>query len=54
MEKNSSPEFSEEIVEQRGIVSNQLSEDGITNESLGNDHVAVSYTHLTLPTILLV
>ena len=41
METNSSRESSEEIVGQRGIVSNQLSEDGITNESLGNDHVGV-------------
>ena len=62
MENNISPESSEKIVEQRGIVSNQLSEDGIANESLGNDHIGVeilsvkpvSYTHLTLPTILLV
>ena len=41
MENNNTPESSEEIVEQRGIVSNQLSEDGITNESLGNDHIGV-------------
>ena len=41
MENNISPESSEEIVEQRGIVSNQLSEDGINNESLGNDHIGV-------------
>ena len=41
MENNSSPESSEKIVKQNGIVSNQLSEDGITNESLGNDHIGV-------------
>ena len=41
MEINSSPEYSEEIVEQRGLVSKKLSEDGITNESLGNDHIGV-------------
>ena len=35
MENNISPESSEEIVKKSGIVSNQLSEDGITNESLG-------------------
>ena len=62
MENNISPESSEKIVKQSGIVSNQLSEDGITNESLGNDHIgveilsvkpeklyesiSVSYTHL--------
>ena len=33
MENNSSPESSEKIVKRNGIVSNQLSEDGITNES---------------------
>ena len=31
MENNISPESSEKIVKQNGIVSNQLSEDGITN-----------------------
>ena len=41
MENNSSPESSEKIVKQNGIVSDQLSEDGITNESLGNDHIGV-------------
>ena len=41
MEKKNSPESSEEIVEQKGLVSNQLSNDGITNESLGNDHIGV-------------
>ena len=41
MESKNSTEPSEEIVEQRGIVSNQLSEDGITNESLGKDHIGV-------------
>ena len=41
MGNNSTPESSEEIVKQNGIVSNQLSEDGITNESLGNDHIGV-------------
>ena len=41
MENNSSPESSEKIVKQNGIVSNQLSEDGIKNESLGNDHIGV-------------
>ena len=41
MENNSSPESSEKIVKRNGIVSNQLSEDGITNESLGNDHIGV-------------
>ena len=41
MENNSSPESSEKIIKQNGIVSNQLSEDGITNESLGNDHIGV-------------
>tara|TARA_Y100000991_G_C21782896_1_gene267979 strand:- start:111 stop:398 length:288 start_codon:yes stop_codon:yes gene_type:complete len=39
-EKNSS-ESSKEIVEQRGIVSSQLSKEGILNESLGNDHIGV-------------
>jgi len=32
---------SEEIVEQRGKVSNQLSKDGIPNECLGNDHIGI-------------
>ena len=41
MEKENSPNSAEEIVEQRGIVSNQLSKDGILNESLGNDHIGV-------------
>ena len=39
MENNSSPESSEKIVKQNGIVSYQLSQDGITNESLGTDHI---------------
>ena len=41
MENNSSSESSEKIVKQIGIVSYQLSQDGITNESLGNDHIGV-------------
>ena len=41
MEKENLPKSTEEIVEQKGVVSNQLSEDGITNESLGNDHIGV-------------
>ena len=41
MEKENSPNSEEEIVEQRGIVSNQLSKDGILNESLGNDHIGI-------------
>ena len=41
MENNSSPDSSEKIVKQNGIVSYQLSQDGITNESLGNDHIGV-------------
>ena len=41
MENNSSSESPEKIVKQNGIVSNQLSEDGITNKSLGNDHIGV-------------
>ena len=41
MENNNSPESSEKIVKRNGIVSNNLSEDGITNESLGNDHIGV-------------
>ena len=44
MENNSSPESSEKIIKQNGIISNQLSEDGITNESLGNDHICLLYT----------
>ena len=45
MENNSSPESSEKIVKRNGIVSNQLSEDGITNESLGIDHI-LSLIHI--------
>ena len=41
MGNNSSPESSEKIIKKNGIVSNQLSEDGITNESLGNDHIGI-------------
>ena len=41
MEKENLPNSSDEIVEQRGIVSNQLFKDGILNESLGNDHIGV-------------
>ena len=41
MGNENSPNSSEEIVEQRGIVSNQLFKDGILNESLGNDHIGV-------------
>ena len=41
MGNEDSPNSAEEIVEQRGIVSNQLSKDGISNESLGNDHIGV-------------
>ena len=41
MGNENSPNTAEEIVEQRGIVSKQLSKDGILNESLGNDHIGV-------------
>ena len=41
MEKENSPNSAEEIVELKGIVSNQLTKDGISNESLGNDHIGV-------------
>ena len=41
MDKENANKSSEEIVEQRGIVSNQLFKDGIENESLGNDHIGV-------------
>ena len=41
MDKESLPESTDEIVEQRGIVSNQLLKDGILNESLGQDHIGV-------------
>ena len=44
MEKENLPNSSDEIVEQRGIVSNQLFKDGILNESLGNDHICLLYT----------
>ena len=41
MDKDNLPKPSEEIVEQRGIVSIQLSKDGIESESLGNDHIGI-------------
>ena len=41
MGNENSVNSAEEIVEQRGIISNQLSKDGILNESLGNDHIGV-------------
>ncbi len=41
MDKDNVPKSSEEIVEQRGVVSNQLYKDGINNESLGLDHIGV-------------
>ena len=41
MEKENPPRSAEEIVEQRGLISNQLLKDGILNESLGNDHIGV-------------
>ena len=41
MEKENLPKTAEEIVEQRGKVSSQLLNDGISNESLGNDHIGV-------------
>ena len=41
MDKENLSESSEEIVGQRGFVSNQLFKDGVENESLGNDHIGV-------------
>ena len=41
MEEESLPKSTEEIVEQRGVVSNQLLKDGILNDSLGQDHIGV-------------
>ena len=41
MENENSPNSAEDIVEKRGIVSNQLSKDGIANQSLGNDHIGI-------------
>ena len=41
MANENSPNSSEEIVEQRGIVSNQLFKDGIPNESLGSVHIGI-------------
>jgi len=41
MENENLSKSSEEIVEQKGKVSNQLSKDGIPNESLGNDHIGI-------------
>ena len=41
MEKENLPNSSEELIQQRGIISNQLLKDGITNESLGNDHLGI-------------
>ena len=41
MENDNSQKSSEEIVDQRGIVSNQLFKDGVTNESLGNDQIGI-------------
>ena len=41
MGNEDSPDSTEEIVEQKGIVSSQLSKDGISNESLGSDHIGV-------------
>ena len=32
---------SDEIIEQRGLVSNQLFNEGINNNSLGNDHIGI-------------
>ena len=41
MENEKSTKSAEEIVERTGIISNQLSKDGILNESLGNDHIGI-------------
>ena len=41
MENENLPKSPEEIVEQRGPVSCQLFNDGINNQSLGNDHIGV-------------
>ena len=41
MDKQNLPEPSEKIVEQIGIISNQLFKDGIENESLGSDHIGI-------------
>ena len=43
MEEQNLPKTTEELVEQRGIVSNQLYNDGIINESLGNDHIGIRF-----------
>ena len=41
MDKENSPEISEEIVDQRGLISSQLDKDGIPNDSLGQDHIGI-------------
>ena len=41
IDKGDSSEYSDEIIEQRGLVSNQLFNEGINNNSLGNDHIGI-------------
>ena len=41
MDEENLPKTSEELAEPRGIVSNQLYKDGISNDSLGQDHIGV-------------
>ena len=88
MEKDGLAKSSDSSIEKEGLISQNLSKDGIPNQSLDNDHIgienisveacdlykavsalrnygfnylqcqggydAVSYTHLTLPTTLVV
>ena len=41
MEKENLPESSNGSIERKGILSQQLSQEGIPNESLGNDHIGI-------------
>ena len=41
MEKDNQITSSDSLIEQKGLISEQLTKDGITNESLGNDHIGI-------------
>ena len=41
MEKDNLPNPNDSSIEQKGLISQKLSQDGITNESLGTDHIGV-------------
>ena len=58
MEKDGLAKSSDTSIEKEGFISQSLFKDGISNQSLPDDHIGienisvepVSYTHLTLPT----